>query len=121
MLLGRGIVLTSSAVLFTSAGGVADAHARSGLVRGSELLDASFDLTINKNQPGFITGTADGKRAFADGTLYASGPTTIKGSLAGLALDATLAQEDQVPHGNGYMATTKVTGSVGDAKSTLLV
>jgi hypothetical protein len=49
-----------------------------------------------------------------------SGTSTVRGSVAGVALTALVAQQDRVARPSGYATTTNLTGSVGRALTSLV-
>jgi hypothetical protein len=124
LLMAQGLVMTSATLLAACGSGSASSTTTPAPANPSEQLeDAEVNLLLNPNVPNLVTGTVARLKTNAAGSLYGTvpgQPSSIKGTFGGLALSALLSQQDQVPSGTGLLTTTKLSGSVGPAVSSLL-
>jgi hypothetical protein len=109
-LMAQGVVVTAAAL------GAAAEATGAGASTPKNLDDVAIDVRFDPNASSVVSGTVGGRRSDMTGSFFGS---TISGSLHGVAVDAHLAEKDQVPHGSGFVTTTGLSGTVGGVATAL--
>ncbi len=115
-LLTKALAVAGAVVLV---GSHSDAFASTELIGGGSksLNKARVDLTIDSTKSSFAVGSIAGRPAIFKGSPYGG---VVNGSMLGTSIEGAIAQRDQVPQGEDYVTTTKVSGSLGTTPTDLL-